>query len=94
MNYLIYSMYALMFLFLGALAVGCGDSRGIAIGTQCLDQHCRPTREQAYQACLSRNPNYYGSPAWRYWVDQCRIKWDMQGQGYPSYSPQPSTNDR
>jgi hypothetical protein len=84
-------MRALLLLTLLSLTA-CGDSRGIAMETQCLDKPmCGITNAQAYDACLQRNPNYFGSPAWYYWVDQCKLKWGIRTTGYPSYNSQPSS---
>lgn len=92
MNYLIYSMYALMFLFLGALAVGCGDSRGIAIET---NGQYQPVNH--YEQCLRNNSNYCGSPAWFYWVNDCKRRFNVNtpyNPPCPYISSQPYPNDR
>lgn len=65
-------MYSVMALILGGLMLsGCGD--GLSVATYRAESP--QPNPQAYQACLSRNPNYYGSPAWYYWNEQCRIRW-------------------
>jgi len=93
MNYLIYAMYSLMFLFLGALAVGCGDG----LNMQTNGQYQPVPTLNAYEACLSRNTNYCGSPAWFFWVNDCKRRFNVNTPYNPScpyISSQPYPNDR
>jgi hypothetical protein len=41
------------------------------------------TVARCYDACLARNPNYYGSPAWFYWIEQCKKRWGVYSQTLP-----------
>lgn len=70
---------------------GCGD--GLHVDTNGSQGYAYPNQAQRYDECLKRNPNYFGSPAWYYWVDQCKKLTGVSVQGYPSYNGQPTVNN-
>lgn len=54
----------------------CGDG----LTTQAVNSNCaqpNQTLMQQYRECLARNNNYQGSPAWYYWNEQCRIRFNI-----------------
>jgi hypothetical protein len=72
--------YVSLMVSLSTSLSGCGD--GAHIDT--LSSNCAQPVVNSYEACLSRNTNYCGSPAWFYWVNQCKLRFGVNNPYIPS----------
>ena len=91
-EYSIWMMYAVMVAILGGLLTACGD--GARIDTYPQANPTAPLCDlgsvaACYDRCLQRNTNPYGSPAWFYWIDQCKKRWGIYQTGGIPYPNRP-----
>lgn len=63
--------------FLGALmsVCACGHDYAQVVAAQPIYQG--PTIQQKYEQCLDNNPYLSGSPMWRRWAYDCRVRYGL-----------------
>ncbi len=75
--------YIALLMSLSTALSGCGDCYSPVVGTNGplpVNMQAQPVCDLGpitfcYDRCLRNNSNLYGSPAWFYFIEQCKLRW-------------------